>query len=138
MLFQTDNTGTGKVALEVQDIADLRATPGVDRLIIVTHHAQMPTIASQRLDHVVLHLVGILKFVNQKVRKTMAVSVANLGMFPEQAHRLQQQISEVHGVGLLQAFLIALINSGHLLTAMIPGDKLIRQQAAVFWPDQWR
>ncbi len=92
----------------------------------------MPAISGQCLDHVVLNLVGVLEFVNQQMRKTVAVSVTNLGIFPEQAHRLEQQITEVHGIGLLQTFLVALIDSGHLLAAVPSGDKLIGQQTAVF------
>ena len=41
VLLQPDGLGVRKVALEIQDVADVRAAPAIDRLVLVAHHADV-------------------------------------------------------------------------------------------------
>ena len=41
ILVQSDGLGLRVVTLEAEDVADVRATPGVDRLVGVAHHADV-------------------------------------------------------------------------------------------------
>ena len=58
------------------DILDPRATPAIDRLVIVTHHGNTTVITGQQPQPGILDGVGVLKLVNQDVVKTLAVVLA--------------------------------------------------------------
>ena len=47
VLLQPHHVGPGEVLLEFQDVADVRAAPAVDALVVVAHHAQVPMLISQ-------------------------------------------------------------------------------------------
>ncbi len=65
--LELDHPGAGKVFFEVEDIAGVGATPGIDRLVIVADHAEVSLGAGQMLQHAVLGLVGILVLVDHDV-----------------------------------------------------------------------
>ena len=47
--FEADHLGPRKVALEAQDVLDLRPAPAIDRLIVVAHDADIALLAGQQL-----------------------------------------------------------------------------------------
>ena len=49
VLFQLDDGGVGKVALEVQDDLDVRAPEGVDALVVVADDADVFVLAANRV-----------------------------------------------------------------------------------------
>src|SRR5262249_13259282 len=67
--LQCDDTGSGKIALEIQDVADVRAAPFVDRLVRIADNAQVRLIDGQAAGDGVLGLVGVLIFINEDVAK---------------------------------------------------------------------
>ena len=88
----------------------------------------------EQVNQPVLHLVGVLKLVNQDIVKALAVFFQDLGMILEQPHRLHQQVAEVKRVGLLQAFLVVGVDTGHLFGLVIVIFELLRPDPLVFRP----
>ena len=41
VLLQADDLGLGKILFEVEDVVDVGAAPGVDRLVLVAHGAEV-------------------------------------------------------------------------------------------------
>ncbi len=78
------------------------AAPAVDRLIVVAHDAEILVLGGQRLHELVLRDVGVLELVHQHVIEAAAPVREALGMLREQRQRVQQQVVEVHRIGLLQ------------------------------------
>ena len=67
VLLELDDRRLGVVALEVEDVLDVRAPPAVDRLVVVPHHAQVPVGRRQRPDPQVLRPVRVLVLVDVQV-----------------------------------------------------------------------
>ena len=62
-----DGLHVWKDLVEIQQILDVRAAPGVDRLVRVAHDEEVAVIAAQHLHQLVLQRVDILKFVDHDV-----------------------------------------------------------------------
>ncbi len=105
----------GIVLLEVEDVADVGAAPGVDRLVRVAHHAQVAVLAGELVHQLVLHAVGVLVLVHQHVLPAAAVVLEHLGEALEELHGLQQQVAEVEGVRVGEQALVGGVELGGLL-----------------------
>ena len=62
-----DGLHVWKDLVEIQQILDVRAAPGVDRLVRVAHDEEVAVIAAQHLHQLVLQRVDILKLVDHDV-----------------------------------------------------------------------
>ena len=84
--FQADDPGFGKIFLELENVANVGAAPGVDGLILVTHGADVMPRAREHSHELVLRAVGVLVFINQDVLETLVVIFANAGSRFQQPH----------------------------------------------------
>ena len=73
VLLETNHPGAGEILFEFQDVADIRAPPAVDALIVVAHHAQVPMLLRQQAHNVVLGHVGVLILVHQNIAEPIAI-----------------------------------------------------------------
>jgi hypothetical protein len=109
--LQADHLRAGEIALEAQDVFDLRAAPAIDRLVVVAHHADItaPTIANrarQQLQPQILDNIRVLIFVHQDVAEALAVIGQDVGMPAQQRQRIQEQVAEIRRIQRLQPRLI--------------------------------
>ena len=74
ILFEADDRRAGKVLLETQDVGDLGAAPGIDRLVVVADAAEIPARLGEQLQPFVLALVGVLIFVDEDIAEAVAVA----------------------------------------------------------------
>ena len=128
VVLQANDLGVGPVALEVQDVRDLRAPPAIDRLVVVAHDAQVAMCGSQGLDDAILAAVGVLVLVDQEMIEAFGLRVADFGEAGEKFLGQQQQVVEIDGAGRLQGLLIAAIGRGGqmFLVGLGDGDRLAR------------
>jgi len=92
----------GEVLLERQHVPHVRAAPAVDRLVVVAHDAEVPVLGGELLHEPILGRVGILEFVHQHVIEPPLPVRQPLRMLGEQRERRQEEVVEVHGVGLAE------------------------------------
>jgi hypothetical protein len=119
--------GIRVVALEVEDVAYVCPPPGVDRLVVVSHHAEVAAGAGEEACHLELGRVGVLVLVHQQVVPAPPAGVACLGVVPEEAHRQQQEVVEVADAGRPQRLLVARVHvGGEHLVVVVPGALLRR------------
>ncbi len=85
ILLQPDRLTAGIVTFKTKDVADFRTTPAIDRLVVVTNHTEVAMPGSEQMDQSILNLVGILKFVDQNVMKSLTILFKDGGMIFEQA-----------------------------------------------------
>ena len=132
--FEPDDLGAGKVFLEAQDVIDLGAAPAIDRLIVVTHHADVLVALRQQAQPEILRDVGVLIFVHQHVLETALILFQHIGMGLKDAQRLKQQIAEIAGVHHFQALLISGIELAALAVKFLgfASRHLVGSQATVF------
>ena len=125
VLLEQDDFRVGEVALELDDVADVRAAERIDRLIRVADNRQrrarnrslrsskgtavtlarfecLSDLGMNRLgqlpDQRVLGVVGVLVLVDQDVPIPPLVQRGDLREGAEQVHRLSDQVVEVEGV----------------------------------------
>ena len=119
VLLQTHNFRFRKVALKFQNVANVGPTPRVDRLILVADGADVVPVARQQPHQLILRTIRILILIDQQISKSPIV------IFPHRRHRLQQphgfeqQVVEVHRIGLAQLLAILLEDVRNLLRLRI-------------------
>ena len=80
VLVQNDDRGIRERPLEFEDVAYVGAPEPVNRLVAVTHHADVAMPGSQQHDQLVLHNVGVLVLVDQHVLETLLVFLEYVGI----------------------------------------------------------
>ena len=73
VLLQFDHLGAGEVFLKVKDIADIGTAKSIDRLVVVTDHAEVAVTTRQQPEQAVLDRVGVLVFVDHLVTEAALV-----------------------------------------------------------------
>ena len=125
VLLERDDERPGEVALELHDVADVRASEGVDRLVRVADRGDVPVLVGEELEQPVLGVVRVLVLVDEDVAERL------LPLFPrvreplEHLHREHEQVVEVDRVRGVQAALVELVRLGD---GLVPerGDALER------------
>ena len=106
--------------LELGDVADVGAAEGVDRLILIAHNRDVAVLGGQDRDQLELGVVGVLILVHHHVVEGVLPLLARLRHALEQHHRLHDQVVEIHGVCLVQAPLIQLVDVGDVCSKNDP------------------
>ena len=75
-----------------------------------THDVAVPT--GQQHGQRVLHPVGVLVLVDQDVGEPRPVVLEHVGVLPEEPHRVEQEVVEVHGVGRHHPLLVLVEHVG--------------------------
>ncbi len=114
VLLELDDRGPGLVALEVEDVAQVGAAPGVDRLVVVAHDAQVVVGRGERPDDPVLGGVRVLVLVDVEVAPAGLVAGEDLGLRLEEADGLDEEVVEVERAGGAQALRVAGRDPGDL------------------------
>ena len=97
VLLEHDCRGVRKGFLELQDVAQISTSEGVDRLVAVAHDRNPAMQFREQQDKLVLHRVGVLVLVDEDMREAVAPVLQDVGLGPEQFNGAHQQIVEVHG-----------------------------------------
>ena len=134
---ERDHRRVGVVLLEVEDVADGRATERVDALIGVPHDHQVAVPRRKQLDEVVLRAVGVLIFVDHDVGEALAVALEHVGMLAEQVDGAHDQVVEVERVSTSQGQLVGGVDvgdggvgpAGRALAEHRGGDELVLRAA---------
>ena len=75
VLLEADDLRAGKVFFEAEDVGDLGAAPGVDRLVVIADAAEVARGLGEQPQPFVLRLVGVLIFVDEDVAEAVAISL---------------------------------------------------------------
>ncbi|CNJ21991.1 Uncharacterised protein [Mycobacterium tuberculosis] len=126
VLLQQDRVGVRVVLLEVRNIADVRATEGVNGLVGVTHDGQLRRghrvrvgaavsrrlrVSTDQFTHqLVLGVVGVLILVHEDVAELAAVVVRDFGELLQQEDGAVNQVVKVEGVGGAQTLRVDGVN----------------------------
>ena len=134
VLLQADGAAALEFLFEAEDILDGGAAELVDALVVVAHHADVPPAAGEHAREQVLEVVRVLILVYQHIFELTLVVLEHVRALAEEAHRVVEQIVEVHGPGGEQALGIELVDLRRLAQphvaggAVPPGEELGREQ----------
>jgi len=106
VLLQLDDPGAGEILLEAQDVLDLGAAPGVDGLVVVTHHEGDAVRAGQHAHRGILDGVGVLELVHQDVAETAPVVCQQVRVLEPQLVGTQQEFREIDEAAAFAGFLV--------------------------------
>ena len=112
VLLELDHPGTRPAAGEVEDVGDLGAPPGVDRLVVIADHADARVVAGEGREDPFLDAAGVLILVDEEVVEPAGLGAANLLVGCEEFVDEQKQVVEVDCPGRLEGFLIAAVAGG--------------------------
>jgi hypothetical protein len=109
------------VALEIEDVAHVGTTPGVDRLVRIADHAEIPVLTGDLLDELVLHPIRVLVLVDEDVLEATSIVAEYLRESLEDLDGLDQQIAEVERVGVSQQPLVGGVDLDRPLRLEVEG-----------------
>ena len=112
VLFQPDDLRAGEMLLEVQDVLDGGAPETVDALVIVAHHTDVLLRPGEQAHQMELGNAGVLILVYKDVLILLLVVFPHIGVFLQKAHRVVDQVVEVHGARAFQPLGIGRIHLG--------------------------
>ena len=119
VLLQHDGRHVGEGPLELQNVADVRAAPAVDRLVGVPDDADVAVRLAQQLDDLVLRVVRVLELVDEDVPETFLVRGAHVVVGRQQVGRHHEQVVEVECVGSQQPALVQRVDVGDALAERV-------------------
>src|SRR5919106_1804307 len=79
VLLERDRAGAPEVALELEDVADVRAPEGVDGLVRVADGEDVPVLPGEELEEPVLGVVRVLILVHEDVAEGLLPALARVG-----------------------------------------------------------
>ena len=126
--LQLEEAGEGKLLLEVENVVDIGAAEGVDALVVVADDTDALVALREQLHDADLHGVGVLVLIDQDVAEEAGVLAPRLGMVAQEEEGVDQQVVEVHGVGLEEAGLVGGVDLGdrrHTLLAVALAGGLV-------------
>jgi hypothetical protein len=115
VLLERDRARLAEVALELEDVADVRAAERVDRLVRVADRADVAVLLRQQLQKPVLRMVRVLVLVDEDVAEGLLPALARLREVLQDLHREHQQIVEVGRVRGEHATLVEVVHLGDRL-----------------------
>ncbi len=120
--------GAALVALgEAQDVVEVGAAEGVDGLGVVADDHDVALGSEHGVDDVGLEPVGVLVLVDQDVGVARGEPAPDIGVALEQQQPVEQQIVEVHEIGVAFAFEIALEDGGDDLGLVVELGRALEQ-----------
>src|SRR5690606_17119766 len=95
------------VPFELEDIPEVRAAEGVDRLVVIPDHAEVAAGPGQVARQVELYRVRVLVLVDHEVVPASPEIAADLFVLLQEPDREEEQVVEVDGAGRAQRLLVA-------------------------------
>ena len=117
--LQFEEFGIGIALLEGQNILDIRSAEGINRLRIISHHANMVLRFGELTHDEVLNMVGVLILIHEDVMEDPLVIPENFRMLAEEQAAVDQQVVKVHRISSLKPRLVVLVEPAHLVEPVV-------------------
>ena len=112
ILLEADDLGVWVISLEIQDVGDVGAAPGVDGLVGIADDADVAMLHRQGVDEDILGVIGVLILVDENVFEAILKLGKDGRMLLHRTHGTLEEIIEIQGVGGGQELLIFPVNLG--------------------------
>ena len=80
ILLEPDDLRAGEILLEAQDVGDLGAAPGIDRLVVVADAADVLALLGEQPEPEILGLVGVLIFVDEDIFEALLIVLEHVAV----------------------------------------------------------
>ena len=112
VFLEPHDRGPRPAAGEFEDVRDLGTPPGIDRLVVVPHHAEAAVVAGQGRHDPLLDAAGVLIFIDEQVVKPRRLGLADFFMLGEEVVHHEQQVVEVNRARRSQGLLVTAVSRG--------------------------
>ena len=123
VLLERDRPRLREVALELEDVADVGAAEGVDRLVGIADRADVVVVLGEQLQQPVLRVVRVLVLVDHHVAERVLPVLPRVREVLEDLHRQHQHVVEVDRVRGGQLLLVERVRLGDRL--VVEGGDLL-------------
>ena len=110
----------GEILFEAEDVFQLCPAPAVDALVVVADGKHVAVHRGEQFYDVVLHAVGILKFVDVYVAEFAREVFEGVFVRFQKAERLGEEVVEVEGVVLFQMLAVGGVDGADVAHAALP------------------
>ena len=110
VLFEFEQLCTLVEFLEREYVINVSPTETVDALCIITHHTHVPRVLRQLPYDGVLGIVRVLILIHEHEMEMLLILLQNLRMLCKELVGIDQDVIEVHGVGLSAPVHVALVD----------------------------
>ena len=134
ILLELNDLGVREILFKIQNIADIRAAPAVDGLVVVADHTKISALLGQQAYKHILRVVGILILVYMNVAELSLIRFKYRRMVGKKLQRLDDQIVKVQRIGTFELFLVGIVHVIDHLAAVIPvalGKPVLRAKELV-------
>ncbi|MFT3786786.1 MAG: hypothetical protein QM770_11565 [Tepidisphaeraceae bacterium] len=133
ILLKLDDVDLRIVALEVEDVPQVRAAPGVDALVGVADDANVAVLGRQRVREEVLGAIGVLVLVDEDVLKAVLELGQDVRVIAQCEDGADEQVVEVERGRLGEHLLVLRVDAGDglveevagVLSEVFGGDELV-------------
>ena len=125
ILFKLYRAAAGVIPLKLKDVPDVRPAPGIYRLVVVAHDADVLVFGGKVFCKYVLGVVGVLVLVNENVAEPFLVFFAQRVVFFERVDGFQEQVAEIEGARLVKFFLVKAVYRRGGLPEIIAGGERV-------------
>ena len=122
VLLEFEQPCLGVYGLEVQDVVDVGSAESIDALCVVANDADALLFAGELQHDALLCVVGVLILVDEYIGEVLCILHPDIFLVAEEKEGVEQQVVEVHGVGLSASLLVGdedVGNLGHVAFAVI-------------------
>ena len=124
--LEADYLAVGVVFAEIEDVLDLGSAEGIDRLRVVSDHADIAAYRCEFLEDDVLREVGVLVLVDHDVVEAGGKDVESLRVVAKKDIHVNENIVEVHHARRLEFLLVEFVKVGHpgALSLAVGGEEI--------------
>ena len=87
-MFKANDPRVGKVLLELQNVANIRAAPGINALVFVAHRAHILVFPGEQLHQLILRTIRVLILVHKQIAVLALVPLPDFARNFKQPHSL--------------------------------------------------
>ena len=118
ILFQANHLCIRENFLKSQNISDVGAAELVNRLVVISHHAEITVFICQKADKLKLGGIGILILIHHNILKPVLEIFQYIRAGAEKLHCFHNQIIKIQSIVLFQFFLVFLVHLGINIQAL--------------------
>lgn len=110
VFFEFYDKGIGIILFEMENVLDVRSSPAVNPLPVVTYDRKIPVLLGEKLNDTILDLVRILVLIDHDIRETI-VKIRKNFWNGKNLVRFQKNVVEIERVLLPHAFFVLTVHS---------------------------
>ena len=125
VLLQFNYQSVGIDLFKIQNVADICSAEAVDRLIVISDHAEISVFSGQKPYKFKLRVIGILVFVHHNIAETFLIDFQDFIVRVKKLYGQHEKIIKIYSIILAQPLLVFVVRVRDPLAAETHADILL-------------